>query len=444
MNDGRRDFLATLGAGAMAAPFATCASGASPSLVWPQSFVWGVATAAHQIEGNNVNSDYWVLEHIKATNFKDASGDACDSWNRWREDIALVRAMNLTAYRFSVEWARIEPEEGFFSLAALDHYRRMCAACREVGIMPIVTFHHFSSPRWLAARGGWENPQTAERFARYCARAARALGDLIGAACTMNEPNAQVTSYIMRGNQPFAGEQQVVEQAARAVGSDRFHAYFMGDSFKVRDVCINAHRLAVTAIKEHAPGVKVGLTLALQDLIPTEAGEPLHRRIFENARLPFYQAASKDDFLGVQPYLRMRIGASGYLPAPEGVMTNRYGADASPNALSAVVREAYKHAKVPILVSENGIDTVDDTQRVQHLRASISELESVVTGGIPVLGYLHWSLLDNFEWRSGYAPRFGLYSVDRTTFARTAKSSATAYRDLVLAQRGRSVLAQRL
>ena len=403
-----------------------------------------MATAAHQIEGNNVNSDYWVLEQIKATNFKDALGDACDSWNRWREDIVLVRAMNLTAYRFSVEWARIEPEEGLFSLAALEHYRRMCAACREVGIMPIVTFHHFSSPRWLAARGGWQNPQTAERFARYCARAARALGDLMGAACTMNEPNAQVTSYIMRGNQPFAGEQQVVEQAARAVGSDSFHAYFMDDSLKVRDVCISAHQLATTAIKQHAPGVKVGLTLALQDLIPSQEGEALYRRVFDNARLPFYQAAAKDDFLGVQPYLRMRIGATGYLPAAEGVMTNRYGADASPNALTAVVREAYKHAKVPILVSENGIDTVDDKQRVQHLQESISELRLVVAEGIPVLGYLHWSLLDNFEWRSGYAPRFGLYSVDRTTFARTSKPSANAYRDLVIARRSGTASAYRL
>ena len=124
----RRDFLATMGASAIAAPFATTASRANPPLVWPPNFVWGVATAAHQIEGNNVNSDYWVLEQIKATNFKEASGDACDSWNRWREDVALVRAMNLTAYRFSVEWARIEPEEGLFSLAALEHYRRICAA----------------------------------------------------------------------------------------------------------------------------------------------------------------------------------------------------------------------------------------------------------------------------------------------------------------------------
>ena len=316
MNDGRRDFLATIGASAVSSSFATSSLYAEPPLVWSPAFVWGVATAAHQIEGNNVNSDYWVLEHIKATNFKDASADACDSWNRWREDIALVHAMGLTAYRFSVEWARIEPEEGLFSLAALEQYRRMCAACRELGIMPIVTFHHFSSPRWLAARGGWQNPQTAERFARYCARATLAFGDLMGAACTMNEPNAQVTSYIMRDNQPFAGERQVVEQAARAVGSDSFHAYFMGDSFKVRDVCIKAHQLATSAIKQHAPGVKVGLTLALQDLIPTEDGGPLHRRIFENARLPFYQAASKDDFLGVQPYLRMRVGATGYLAPP--------------------------------------------------------------------------------------------------------------------------------
>ena len=254
----------------------------------------------------------------------------------------------------------------------------------------------------------------------------------------MNEPNAQVTSYLMRGYKPFPNEEKVVAEAARAVGSDRFGAYFMGDSLRVRDVCLTAHRRAVEAIKSVLPATKVGMALALQDLVPGQDGGQLHRRIFDEARLPFYDAAAKDDFIGVQPYLRMITGRDAYLPAPPGVLTNRYGADASPNALSAVIREVHRHCGANILISENGIDTEQDAIRAIHLKASVAELKSCVEERIPVIGYIHWSLLDNFEWRSGYAPKFGLYAVDRRTFARTAKPSAAAYRAIVRKARGPS------
>ena len=261
----RRDMLRCFAAATVMSP--GLAQRPMPRIDWPESFLWGIATAAHQTEGNNIGSDYWVLEHIAATNFAEPSGDACDSLNRWQEDIALVQKLGLSAYRFSIEWARIEPEEGKFSLASLEYYRRICASCREVGIVPIVTYHHFTSPRWLAAKGGWENPLAAARFARYCERATRAIGDLIGAACTINEPNAQVTSYVMRGNRPYPADAEMTAQAARAVGSNRFGAFFMGDSFRVRDVCLSAHASAVQAIKGVVPSLKVGMTLALQDLV---------------------------------------------------------------------------------------------------------------------------------------------------------------------------------
>ena len=256
--------------------------------------------------GQNVNSDYWVLENVPATGFAEPSGDACDSWDRWRDDIAAIRAMGLNTYRFSVEWARVEPEPGQFSLAALDHYRRICAACREAGITPMVTFHHFTSPRWVAGRGGWEAPETAELFARYCERTAKAIGDLLDWACTVNEPNGQVSSYIVAGRKPFAREAEIRAQAAKAVGSDRFCGYFQGDSLKVRDVCIEGHRRGVQAIKAANPKIKVGMTLALQDLVPGPGGERLYRELFDNARAPFYAAANGDDFIGVQPYMRPR------------------------------------------------------------------------------------------------------------------------------------------
>ena len=156
---------------------------------FPEGFLWGTATAAHQVEGNNVNSDVWVFEHMPKSPYVEPSGDACDHYHRYRSDIALLAELGFNAYRFSIEWARIEPEEGEFSLAVLEHYRDMLRACQEHNITPIVTFHHFTSPRWLMAHGGWESKKTPDRFARYCERATRYLGDLIGAACTLNEAN---------------------------------------------------------------------------------------------------------------------------------------------------------------------------------------------------------------------------------------------------------------
>ncbi len=415
----RRSVLAGAAAATAAAGRATPPRSAKPG------FLWGVATAAHQIEGNNTNSDYWVLEHIAATYFKEPSGDACDSFNRWREDLALIKSAGLNAYRFSIEWARIEPEPGQFSVAMLDHYRRICIACREMGIEPIVTFHHFTSPRWIGAIGGWENPETADRFARYCAVAARALGDVIGWACTMNEPNAQVTSKVIAMDKPWDKQPAILAQAAKAVGSDRFGAYFLGDAYKVRDVCLVAHSKGRDAIKSAAPHVKVGITLALQQLSAAPGGEAMYKRVYDNARAPFYAAAARDDFIGVQTYNRMQTKADGYADTPvvPGTIVDMYGRDADPGALAAVIREAHGASGVPVMVTENGLNTVDDAVRVRHMTGSITGMRRCIADGVPVLGYIHWSLLDNFEWSSGYTPRFGLVAVDRTTFRRTSKPS---------------------
>ena len=394
-------------------------------------FLWGVATAAHQIEGNNSNSDFWVLERIKDTYFREPSGDACDSFNRWREDLALVVAAGLNAYRFGVEWARIEPEDGAFSVAMLEYYRRICVACREAGVEPVVTFHHFTSPRWVAAMGGWENPETADRFARYAGVVAKALGPTIGWACTMNEPNAQVTSKVMALGKPWDKAPLILANAARAVGSDRFGAYFLGDAFKVRDVCLIAHAKARDAIKSAAPHIKVGLTLALQELAAAEGGEALYRQVYDSARASFYDAARGDDFIGVQTYNSLLTGPAGYVPTANPTMIDMSNTDASPQALAATVREAHAATGIPIFVTENGINTADDAQRIRHLRATVASLAKVVDAGVPVLGYLHWSLLDNFEWTQGYVPRFGMVAVDRLTFKRRPKPSLAAYRQLV-------------
>ncbi|CAN7196141.1 family 1 glycosylhydrolase [Phenylobacterium sp. LjRoot219] len=185
----RREFLGAAGASAAAAALSATEAAAQSAAGFPKGFLWGAATAAHQIEGNNVSSDLWLAETVKPTLFREPSGDACNSFALWPTDLDLVRDLGLNTYRFSIEWARIEPEPGQFSAAMLDHYKAVIDGCRARGLNPVVTFNHFSSPRWFAARGGWTNPEAPELFARYCDHAARRLAANMGSAVTLNEPN---------------------------------------------------------------------------------------------------------------------------------------------------------------------------------------------------------------------------------------------------------------
>ena len=152
-------------------------------------FLIGAATAAHQVEGNNIHSDYWTMEHMKSTSFVEPSGDAVDHYNRYEEDIKLMAAAGLNCYRFSIEWARIEPVEGQFDETEAEHYRKVIRCCRENGITPIVTLHHFTSPKWLISKGGWEAESTVEDFRHYCVYIAEKLGSEMEYVCTINEAN---------------------------------------------------------------------------------------------------------------------------------------------------------------------------------------------------------------------------------------------------------------
>jgi beta-glucosidase len=225
---------------------------ATKRFTFPDNFQWGTATAAHQVEGNNVNSDFWLLEHTPGSPYVEPSGDACDQYHRYADDIAMLARLGFNAYRFSIEWARIEPEPGEFSRAALDHYRRVLACCHEHKITPVVTFHHFTSPRWVAGDGGWEDKKTAGLFARYCERAAEHLGDLIGVACTLNEANLGAYLYLIGMLPPKLDPSHLpwLAEAARRIGADpkRFAPYLMCDQMKARDTMLEAHRLGAAAL----------------------------------------------------------------------------------------------------------------------------------------------------------------------------------------------------
>jgi beta-glucosidase len=374
---------------------------------FPEGFTWGTATAAHQIEGGNTNNDWWAFEHLEGSGCAEPSGDACDSWDRWEEDADLVAALGLDNYRFSVEWSRIEPAEGEFSRAALEHYRRQCLGLAARGVNPVVTFHHFTTPRWLTELGGWETGAAVERFGRFCTVVAEVLGDVMVRACTVNEPNIVATMGWHAGMFP-PGKRDVEL------------------SFQVGRHLADGHRVAVEAIRRAAPGVPVGLTLSMTDYQALPGGEERLENIRHHAEDVFLDATGGDDFLGVQVYTRMRIGPDGWAGYEDGVPVLDMGYEFYPASLGNCLQRAwdYTGGAFPLLVTENGIGTRDDTQRIDYVRQALTSVLDEIERGVDVRGYTYWSLLDNFEWALGYRPHFGIVAVDRETFARTPKPSA--------------------
>lgn len=395
---------------------------------FPAGFLWGASTAGHQVEGGNVNADLWPLEWAEESVFTEPSGDACDHYHRYPEDIAIMADLGFNAYRFSLEWSRIEPEEGWFSRAALDHYRRMIGTCLDHGITPVVTYCHFTTPRWFAGAGGWTGNDAVARFARYAERATAHLGDLVPWAATLNEPNVitmlELTGVIPMGAGAPGSVPAAVASAPTGIGGYDPAAYQMGLVGAPCERMTEVHRAAVESIRSGPGDARVGWTLALVDLQAGPGGEERLERARTGAQLNWLEVSRDDDFVGVQTYSRNILGPDGVIPAGNDVPTMQTGWEVYPEALGHTVRLAAEHAGVPVLVTENGMATDDDEARIAYTAAALEGLAGCIADGIDVRGYLHWSLLDNFEWMSGYAKTFGLIAFDPETFTRTVKPSA--------------------
>jgi len=390
----------------------------SDTQAFPDGFLFGAAISAYQTEGNNTNTDWWWWEHIESTPCREPSGDACDFYHRYGDDIAMLAAAGLNTFRFSIEWARIEPAEGEFSRAELAHYRRILDACREHGLAPIVTFHHFTLPRWLHEQGGFAAERFPSLFERYCARVADALGDRMAYACTINEPQGLGSSGWLLGINP-PGHNDDRDGAQRAV-----------------DNLLEGPRLGAAAIRSRA-GVPAGVTLAIPDLQYEDGATPGTSSLEVESQVNdwFLQLARQDDFIGVQTYTRFRFGPEGSRsPGSDWSDTTRelvetdattmMGYEYYPQALGGAIRRAHKSCPgVPILVTESGIATGNDEKRIHYIDTALREVLSCLRDGIEVRSYLYWSLLDNFEWALGYAPTFGLVAVDRESFARHPRPS---------------------
>ena len=408
---------------------------------FPAGFLWGAATAGHQVEGDNRNSDWWAWEQRPNTPVAEPSGAACEHFTRYPADVALLAAAGLNTYRYSIEWSRVEPAEGRFDTDAIDHYRRMTQTVVDAGVTPMVTLNHFTVPQWFAARGGWTTPDAAAVFGRYCEQVVRAIGDLVPWWCTLNEPgNVAVGGYLGALGWPPGT-----------------HHY--DDWKRATHGMTEGHRRALAVVKSLYPSAQVGATHGMIEWLPSPAARPAveHvRRMFEDA---FLDVCGDDDFIGVQTYTRLPVpipaavgpivrGAmavapirervlpvllrratasfgEGPPPGSDGVRRTQMGYEFWPEAIAATLRRAAElFPGKDLVVTEHGIATSDDAERVEFVGRGLAAVRDVMAEGISVRGYIYWSLLDNFEWTLGFRPTFGLIAVDRATQERTVRPSA--------------------
>lgn len=374
-----------------------------------QGFLFGAATAAHQIEGNNVSSDWWAFENSGRGLITERSGDACDSYHRWREDMQLLRDAGLNAYRFSIEWARIEPVESHFSAAEIQHYVRMVEHAHAIGLEPVVTLHHFTNPLWFTKRGGWTAEDATETFLRYVRMVKPILDAGVRTVITINEPNmAAIMQTVISG--------EATLQTGLGGGLPLPHE-------ATSHALVAAHHAARELLREQHPGIQVGWAVANQVVQSIPGGEQQADEYREPREDFFLRAAIGDDIIGVQSYTRSVFGPDGLITPDDDVERTLTGWEFYPEALGHAVRHTREIVgDVPILVTENGIATDDDSRRIVYTRGALAALAEQIADGADVRGYLHWSALDNYEW-GRYAPTFGLIAVDRTTFERTPKPS---------------------
>ncbi len=381
---------------------------------FPDGFLWGAATAAHQIEGNNTTSDLWPLEYAPGSPFREPSGDACDSLHRWPEDIDIVQDLGLNAYRFSLEWARIEPVKGAVSAAMLAHYRNMIEACLERSITPVVTLNHFTVPLWFAKEGGWRSPEAPSSFAQFVRRVAPIL-DGVEWVCTLNEPNIVAITSALRAHKTS------LEMLTSLNDVPVLPAELLRSVEDVARAIPRAHQ-AAQEVLGGLRGISSGWTVAHLLFEGIDGAEARAARLNDALVDHFLRVSAPDGFVGIQAYSRYVVGPE--TDAARNVRRTQMGYEFHPEAIGKALSAAAAIVPaVPIVVTENGIATEHDDERIEYLDGALSALHERIVSGLDIRGYLHWSLLDNYEWGS-YRPKFGLVSVDRTSFERTVKPSA--------------------
>ncbi|MGG5373212.1 glycoside hydrolase family 1 protein [Enterococcus sp. AZ196] len=408
------------------------------------TFYLGASTAAHQIEGNNIHSDFWAQEQMKNSIFDEPSLEAVDHYNRYQEDIDLLKEAGFNAYRFSIEWARIEPEKNKFDMKEMKHYLDVINYCNESGIEPFITLHHFSSPKWLITEGGWEAESTIEYFKKYTEFVVSNLGDSVKYICTINEANMgiQLAAIIERilkqmGINPQVGISEALgeSQKEQMLETEKVFGLKPGEmantflsqrSDRGDKIIIDCHIAAREVIRSINKDIKVGLTLSLHDLQLGDDSKEAKERVakaWDAEFLHYLPAIKEDDFFGAQNYTREVFTADGVQKVEDEALLTEMGYEDYPQALEHVVRKVYENFKGDIFITENGIAASDDVKRVAFIDVVADGVKRMISDGLPIKGYFHWSLMDNFEWQKGFSMKFGLVEVDRANQMRKPKPS---------------------
>lgn len=432
-----------------------------------RDFIWGTATSSHQIEGYNEKNDWWAWEQEGHIAHGEKSGAATDHWNRFREDLKLAAGLGVNSYRFSIEWSRIEPEEGRWDEEAIAWYAGLVSECESLGMKPMLTLHHFSSPQWFAAKGGFSWEGSPERFARFTRKVVQTLGPRVPLWCTLNEPMVLVSGgYLGKFMPPGIYSPRLAAKACHHL--------------------LKSHVLAYDIIHSEIPRregpwkgdpIEVGIAHNMIDFMPGRFWHPVEAALAK-VFWRFYNRAwldaitgKKQHFgvLGLIPYakpVREALGrktadyigvnyyTKGYIQwRPRGAHVEKFselplgiafsdgketasdlGWAIHPRGFRRILDFAASYG-LPIYVTENGIADRDDSRRPRYLLTHLRELARAVSDGLNIRGYYYWSLMDNFEWIKGFDPRFGLFRVDYSTFERIPTRSARIYKGVIEAHR---------
>ena len=412
------------------------------TFTFPAGFLWGAATAAHQVEGNNLNNDWWAWEQQEGRILNgDRSGKACDWWaGRWREDFDRAHETYQNAHRLSVEWSRIQPEPDRWDESALDRYRQMLLGLKERNMVAMVTLHHFTNPVWLMEMGGWENEATIDLFASFSRRVVEALGSHCNLWITINEPNGYASGGYFSGE--FPPGKKDLKTALKVLGN-----------------LVKGHAAAYRAIHEVQSDAQVGVAHHWRGFVPAN-GNPLTRyntnffnKIFNEAfpqalvtgkfdanilKEDVPQAKDTQDFIGLNYYtrelIRFRLGKRAEMfterSYPKDAELSETGyLNNDPEGFKACIKWGRQFGK-PIYITENGVEDSKDDFRRKYLLQHLHAMWHMINHNVPIKGYFHWSLVDNFEWERGWTQKFGLWGLDPTTQLRTRRKSVEFYAEV--------------
>ena len=415
---------------------------------FPENFLWGAATSSHQVEGNNTNNDWWHWE--EEGRVQEKSGAACNQYLLYKEDFSLAKELGHNAHRFSLEWSRIEPEEGRFDNAVIRHYTGVIEELRRLGIEPVVTLHHFTLPLWLYKRGGWLARHSYDIYARFVEKIVNELGHNVRYWITLNEPVGNIYNAYIEGSWPpgyrsFKDAMKVfgVLLKAHAFSYGNIHRIYKEKGWHRPEVSIAKIYLQFTPCRNSSffDKLSTGLrhyyfnTLFVDALVKGYCIAPGIGIV----RLP---AKNTLDFLGINYYTRDFVHYAGLTPRRifgdicslkhhrDIAKRNLLSWEIYPQGIYELLIE-YSRYRLPILITENGICTNDDRERIDFISRHLKEAARAIGEGVNVMGYIYWSLIDNFEWAHGYGPRFGLVEVDYKTQRRTARPSAHFFADII-------------